>query len=475
MPQSDVDPSAPDAARDDYSEIAIRLDEQGEVVDANFHATEFSGLGTISQGRRLADMPALVARVFGICPVSHLVASARACEEVMSLSVPPVAASLREMMSLAEIVQSHALSFFHLSSPELLFGFEPGTARRDLPEIAEAAPRLARDGLAVRRFGQQIVEGLGGRRLRAGWIVPGGVNHPLQPELREQILAGVPDTLERIRRTLGWYKDTLAPWADEASSFAHVPTLYLGLVKGDGTAAYTDGELRVRDCEGKLLADRRDPRPYWEYLGESVDPSTGDKSSYWNDLGWPEGLYRVGPLARLNVVDRLGTAEADDELQSYRTRLGRLPASSFYYHHARLIEILHCVERIAGIVSDPAILGEDVLAVGEPDRPEGVGFCEAPRGMLLHHYRVDEKGLVEWADLVNATGQNNLAMNRGVLEVARRYVQRNEMPAGMLNRVEAVIRCFDPCLSSAAYAIGEMPLRLQLIGPDGRILDELAR
>jgi len=470
--EGDIDPRA---RADDHCEITIGLDEEGELLEATFHATEFQGFARISQGRPLLDMASLVARVFGICPVSHLVASAKACEEVMSLTVPPVAASLRRMMCLAEIVQSHALSFFHLSSPDLLFGVDAGAAGHDLQEVAGAGRQLAGDGVAVRRFGQRIVERLGGKRLGAGWIVPGGVSHPLERELREEILAGVPDALERVRRTLAWYKANLAPWADEASAFADAPSLYMGLVEPDGSAAYSDGDLRVIDGAGNLLADHRDPRPYWEYLVESVDPSSGETATYWSDLGRPEGLYRVGPLARLNVIDQLGTAEADRELQLYRTRLGRLPASSFYYHHARLIEILHCVQQIADIVSDPGILGEQVRAVGEPDRREGVGVSEAPRGTLLHHYRVDENGLVEWADLVNATGQNNPAMNRGVLEVARKFVRGNEMPAGMLNRVEAVIRCFDPCLSSSAYAIGEMPIRLQLVGAEGQVLDELAR
>ena len=458
-----------------HSKITIQLDELGQVVDAHYHVTQFRGFERISQGRPFHEMPALMARICGICPVSHLIASAKTCEEIMAVSIPPVAVNLRRVMNLAQMVQSHALSFFHLSSPDLLLGFDADAAGRNFLGVAAAAPQLALDGVAMRKFGQQIIERLGGKRVHPGWIVPGGVSHPLEPEIRDEILAGIPDALERIRRTLSWYKANVADWADEAAVFANFPSLYMGLVHENGDIAFSDGDLRVVDAAGYLVADHIDPRPYWDYLGESVEPWSFLKSTYWKDLGYPEGLYRVGPLARLNVIDQMGTPEADEELQQYRERLGRYPASSFYYHHARLIEILHCIHAIAALLSDPGILDDRVRAVAGANRSEGVGVSEAPRGTLLHHYRVDENGLIEWANLIIATGHNNLAMNRGVLEVARKYVHGTEIQESMLNRVEAVIRCFDPCLSCSTHAIGEMPLNVQLIGPNGQVLDELAR
>ncbi|MGA3352688.1 MAG: Ni/Fe hydrogenase subunit alpha [Acidimicrobiales bacterium] len=458
-----------------HARISIQLNEQGEVVDAHFHVTQFRGFERISQGRPFHEMPSLMARICGICPVSHLIASAKACEEVMAVSIPPVAVRLRRVMNLAQIVQSHALSFFHLSSPDLLLGFDADPTGRNFLGVAEAAPQLALDGVAMRKFGQQIIERLGGKRVHPGWIVPGGVSRPLQPAQRDEILSAVPDALDRIRRTLSWYKANVARWADEAATFANFPTLYMGLVHDDGNIGYSDGDLRVIDGAGNKLADHRDPKPYWEYLGESVEPWSYLKSTYWKDLGYPAGIYRVGPLARLNVIDQFGTSEADDELGQYREQLGRYPSSSFYYHHARLIEILDAINSIAANLSHPEILDDRVRAVAEPNRSEGVGVSEAPRGTLLHHYRVDANGSVEWANLVIATGHNNLAMNRGVLDVARKYVHGTQIPEPMLNRVEAVIRCFDPCLSCSTHAIGEMPLKIQLLDADGQVLDELAR
>jgi len=458
-----------------HSKITIQLDGNGEVSDAHFHVTQFRGFERLCQGRPVHEMPALMSRICGICPVSHLIASAKACDEILAVSIPPVAENLRRVMNLAQIVQSHALSFFHLSSPDLLFGFDSDPAGRNLLGVAAARPQLAHDGIALRKFGQQIIERLGGRRVHPGWVVPGGVSHPLEAEQREGILAAVPDALERVQRTLAWYTANLASWEEEAAAFGEFPSLYMGLVHDTGNAAYSDGALRVVDGEGNLLADLIDPKPYWTFIGEAVEPWSYLKSTYWKDLGYPEGLYRVGPLARLNVVDQLGTPEADAALEQYRQRLGRYPSSSFHYHYARLIEVLHGVAMIGQILSDPDILDPHVRVAAGINRSEGVGVSEAPRGTLFHHYRVDGDGLVEWANLIIATGHNNLAMNRGVREVAKRYVKSDRLEEGMLNRVEAVIRCFDPCLSCSSHAIGQMPLRILLLSADGAVLDEVRR
>ena len=458
-----------------HSKITIQLDTNGQVTDAHFHVTQFRGFERLCQGRPVHEMPALMSRICGICPVSHLIASAKACDEILAISIPAVAQNLRRVMNLAQIVQSHALSFFHLSSPDLLFGFTSDPAERNLIAVASARPQLAHDGIALRKFGQQIIERLGGRRIHPEWVVPGGVSHPLEADQREEILAAVPDALERVKRTLDWYTTNLSSWAEEAAAFGDFPSLYMGLVHETGNAAYSDGELRVVDSEGAMVADRIDPKPYWEYIGEAVEPWSYLKSTYWKDLGYPDGLYRVGPLARLNVVDQLGTPEADGALEEYRQRLGRYPSSSFHYHYARLIEILHGVTMIGQVLRDPDILDRRVRASAEINRGEGVGVSEAPRGTLFHHYRVDKDGLVEWANLVIATGHNNMAMNRGVREVARRYVKGDRLEEGMLNRVEAVIRCFDPCLSCSSHAIGKMPLRIQLLAADRSVLDEVRR
>lgn len=458
-----------------HSKITIHLDDRGEVTDAQFHVTQFRGFERIVQGRPIHEMPSIMARICGICPVSHLIASSKACDEILAVEPPPTGADLRRLMNLAQIVQSNALSFFHLSSPDLLFGFDADPAKRNILGVAKDNPQLALDGVGVRRFGQQIIEWLGGKRIHPAWIVPGGVDSPLTAETRDRILAAVPEAIAAIQRALDWYKSSLVRWEDEAASFGNFRSAYMGLVDKAGNPDYYDGWLRVMDADGKSLANRIDPRTYMDYLGEAVEPWSYLKSTYWKALGYPDGLYRVGPLARVIVADQMGTPRADVELGEFRHRLGRVPSSTFHYHYARLIDTLHAAERIEQILHGPDILSPRVKSFAGINRNEGIGVSEAPRGTLIHHYKVDDDGIVLWANLVIATGHNNLAMNRSVKQVAQQYVKSAKLTESMLNRVEAVIRCYDPCLSCSTHALGEMALDIQLMGPDGAVLDQLRR
>jgi NAD-reducing hydrogenase large subunit len=458
-----------------HSKITIHLDDRGEVSDAQFHVTQFRGFERIVQGRPIHEMPSIMARICGICPVSHLIASSKACDQILAVEPPPAGADLRRVINLAQIVQSNALSFFHLSSPDLLFGFDAEPAKRNIIGVAQAHPQLARDGIGVRRFGQQIIEWLGGKRIHPSWVVPGGVDAPLTAETRDRILSTIPEAIAAIDRALAWYKASVMRWADEAAVFGDFRSAFMGLVDEAGDIDYYDGRLRVMDADGGMLADGVDPRTYADYLGEAVEPSSYLKSTYWKAIGYPDGVYRVGPLARLIVADQMGTPRADAELGEFRDRLGRVPSSSFHYHHARLIDALHAAERIDQILRKPHILSARVRSTARINANEGIGVSEAPRGTLIHHYRVDDDGIVQWANLVIATGHNNLAMNRSVRQVAQRYVKGATLSEPMLNRVEAVIRCYDPCLSCSTHALGEMALHLQLLGPDGALLDELIR
>ncbi|HEY7524075.1 MAG TPA: Ni/Fe hydrogenase subunit alpha [Candidatus Limnocylindrales bacterium] len=458
-----------------HSKITIHLDAAGAVDRAYFHVTQFRGFERMVQGRPIHEMPSIMARICGICPVSHLVASSKACDEILAVEPPPTGANLRRVMNLAQLVQSHALSFFHLSSPDLLFGFDGDPAVRNIVGVAQHHPQLARDGIAVRRFGQQIIEWLGGKRIHPAWVVPGGVDAPLTAEVRDRILSTIPDARDAIRRTLEWYRTELVDWEQEAAGLGAFPSAYMGLVDADGRADHYDGRLRVVGADGERLADDIDPRSYRDVIGEAVEPWSYLKSVYWKAAGYPAGMYRVGPLARLVVSDRLGTAEADGELDAFRSRVGRVPSSTIHYHSARLIEVLYGIERIAEILADPEILSPRVRSHAPINRNEGIGVSEAPRGTLIHHYRVDDDGIVQWANLVIATGHNNLAMNESVTQVARTYVRSDRLSEGMLNRVEAVIRCYDPCLSCSTHALGDMPLQIQLVSDRGVVLDEVRR
>jgi NAD-reducing hydrogenase large subunit len=458
-----------------HSRITIELDDQGLVADAHFHVTQFRGFERIVQGRPVHEMPSIMARICGICPVSHLIASSKACDEILAVEPPPTGVDLRRVINLAQVAQSNALSFFHLSSPDLLFGFDADPARRNIIALAHENPQLARDGVGVRKFGQQIIEWLGGKRIHPAWVLPGGVSAPLTADVRDRILATVPEAIAAVERALAWYKSSLVRWEEEATSFGNFRSAFMGLVDRQGNVDHYGGWLRVMDADGRLLEDRVDPRFYADYIGEAVEPWSYLKSTYWKPMGYPEGIYRVGPLARINVADAMGTPRADEELERFRWRLGRVPTSSFHYHYARLIDTLYAIERIEELLRGPDILSPRVRSKAEINRNEGIGVAEAPRGTLIHHYKVDDDGIVQWANLVIATGHNNLAMNKSVLQVAKRFVKSDRLAEPMLNRVEAVIRCYDPCLSCSTHAIGEMPLVIDLVDSDGRVLDSLAR
>lgn len=458
-----------------HAKITIQLDKNGQVDDAQFHVTQFRGFEKFSEGRPFREMPSLMARVCGICPVSHLMASAKACDALMAVRVPETADKLRRIMNLGQLVQSHALSFFYLSSPDFLLGMDSDPAQRHIFGVFEAEPEMARGGVRLRQFGQNIIKLLGGKRIHPAWVIPGGVSDPLTAEKRDEILKDLPEMKAFAQKSLAWFLPLLDQFRDEIAHFANFPTMHMGLVTPTGELEHYDGILRMIDAEGNIVNANIPHQRYSDYIGESVVDWSYLKSPYYLPMGYPEGTYRVGPLSRLNIAERAGTPLADEAFAEFKTLPVEERQSSFHYHYARLVEIIYGIEKIEQLLNEPDILDTRVKASAGPNSLEGVGISEAPRGTLLHHYRIDENGLITWANLIIATGNNNLAMNQGVLQVAKQYVNSSKIQEGMLNRVEAVIRTFDPCLSCSTHALGQMPLRVQLLTPDQQVIDELTR
>jgi NAD-reducing hydrogenase large subunit len=393
----------------------------------------------------------------------------------MSVRIPHTAAQLRRLLNLAQMVQSHALSFFYLASPDLLLGMESDPKLRNILGLAAAKPELGRAGIALRRIGQSIIELLGDKRIHPGWVVPGGVTEPLSQEKRDKILAMLPEAYSSIGLALSAYKQISNKFQPEIDVFANFPSNYMSLISEEEAIDFTDGALRLIDSTGAIIEDGITAARYTEVIGEAVENYSYTKFAYYKPLGYPDGSYRVGPLARLNIVKSMGTPRAEKELAEFKQLSAGPVSSSFHYHHARLVEILYGIEKIEEILSDSRILDKHVRATAGVNRLEGAGQAEAPRGVLHHHYKVDENGKITWANLVIATGQNNNAMNRGVLQAARHYVKDGKFTEGVLNRVEAVVRTFDPCLSCSTHAFGQMPLVISLLSADGELVDQVAR
>lgn len=462
-----------------HAKITLHLDDGGSVADARFHVTEFRGFEEFCRGRPVWEMPAITARTCGICPMSHLIASSKAGDAIMAVQPPPAAVRLRVLANLGQIIQSHALSFFHLSAPDLLLGMDADPADRNVFALMAKEPDVVRGGIRLRQFGQEVNAAVSGRRIHGPRIVDGGVAEALSADDRRALAAWTDEardtTLDSIRR----FTDLLDDFDREVASFGSFPTMFLGHVTADGRWESYDGGLRVVDAEGAIVADHLDPTEYRTWIGEQSNGDSFLKSPYWRDAATDDdvtaGMYRVGPLARLNVCEAFGTPLADAALAEYRQRGGRIVTSSFYYHYARLIEVLACVEMVAQMLDDPDITDRHVRAQAGVNRLRGVGASEAPRGTLFHDYTVDEHGLVQSVNMVIATGQNNLAMNRAVLQIAREFVNGGGVADGVLNRLEAGIRAFDPCLSCSTHALGQMPFVVDIVDPDGATLRQLRR
>ena len=459
-----------------HARITLQLGDAGEVEDAKFHLTQFRGFEKFCEGRPYREMPALTARTCGICPVSHVLASNKACDHLLSVGIPPTGEKLRRIINLAQITQSHALSFFHLSSPDLLLGWDSDPVSRNIFGVMRQDPALAKDGIRLRQIGQTIIETLGGKKIHPTWVVPGGVSESLTQEKRDAMLKLIPEGLDIAKRTYAFFKTLVPKFKDEASHFGNQPTMFLSLVSPKGHLEHYDGLLRLKDAQGRILEDMVPPHEYERLIGEAVEDFSYMKFPYYKPHGYPKGIYRVGPLARLNNIDACGTPYADVALAEFHMLQESGPiASSFHYHYARLVEIIYALEMMERLLKDPTILDARVRARARSNRYEGIGVTEAPRGILMHHYRIDDAGLITWVNLIIATGHNNLAMNQSIRQVADAYVDGNNLQEGMLNRVEAVIRCFDPCLSCASHAFGEMPLAIELKDATGRVVDTLRR
>lgn len=451
-----------------HAKVNVHLDDAGNVEKARFHVNEFRGFEKFCEGRLFYEMPIITERICGICPVSHHLASAKACDQVLGVEPPRPATLLRELMHMGQMIQSHSMHFFELAGPDLLFGFDADPAIRNVVGIVQANPELALKAVRLRKFGQEIIARVGDRRIHPNFAVPGGVNKALAPADRDAMLHDIRDMIAFVQDGIAVMKGWMERHQKELQTFASFPTAYLSMVDADNAVALFDGKLRLVDPCRKQL-EMFDGRKYLEYIGEHVENWSYLKFPFYRKQGWPHGVYRVGPLGRLNVADRVATPLAQKEFELYRQMTGGQPAEgSLYYHYARLIEDLYALERAEQLLQDPEITSKDIRAAGRVTNHEGVGVIEAPRGTLWHHYWVDENGQLEKVNLIVATGSNNYAMSRAVEEVAKQCVRGDNVTEGALNRVEAAIRCYDPCLSCSTHAVGRMPIEMAVYDIAGR-------
>ena len=459
-----------------HGKVTILLDAQNKVQQVRLHIVEFRGFEKFIEGRPYWEVPVMVQRLCGICPVSHHLAASKALDHVVgAMPVTPSADKIRRLMHYGQVMQSNALHFFHLASPDLLFGFDSEVNRRNIVGVAAAHPDIAKKGVLLRKYGQEVIRATAGKRVHGTGSVPGGVNKHVSADDRELLLRDV-------QQMIHWAQDAV----DIAKTLhAQNPALYdrfgafrsnmLSLVRADGALDLYDGVIRARDADGVVLFDGASDQGYLDLIEEEVKPWTYMKFPFLKSLGREKGWYRVGPLARLQNCDFIPSPLAETQRREFLAwGKGQPIHAPLAYHWARMIEVLHCMEVIAELLDDPDILAGELMAQGER-RHSGVGVIEAPRGTLIHHYEVGDDDLVTMCNLIVSTTHNNQAMNEAVRSVAREYLDGKELTEGLLNHLEVAIRAYDPCLSCATHALGQMPLQLTLLGADGELLDRVLR
>ncbi|HRF63180.1 MAG TPA: Ni/Fe hydrogenase subunit alpha [Candidatus Competibacter sp.] len=460
-----------------HGKVTLLVDKEHHIRQARLHIVEFRGFEKFIQGRPYWELPVVVQRLCGICPVSHHLAAAKAVDQLIgALEIPPTAEKIRRLMHYGQTLQSHAVHFFHLASPDFLFDFDDTTAHRNIGGVMADYPDIARQGVRLRKYGQEIIRATAGKRVHGTGAIPGGVNKALTLQERNALLTDLDLMVQWGRSILKLIKSAYGQNPGYFTYFATIRTNYLSLIRADGALDLYHGGLRARNETGTVLFDHLDYRRYSQVLREQVKPWSYMKFPFINSLGPEKGWYRVGPLARINNCDFIPTPLAEEERKEFMALGNGEPIHvTLAYHWARMIELLHAIEAIRELLLDPDIFGDELVVRGEMAR-EGIGVIEAPRGTLFHHYRMNEDGLIEKANLIVSTTNNNQAMNESIRQVAERYLDGKELTEPLLNQIEVAVRAYDPCLSCATHALGQMPLHVTLVEEDsGEVLDGLVR
>lgn len=455
-----------------HGKVTVHLDDQNEVSEARLHIVEFRGFERFIQGRLLWEVPVIVQRLCGICPVSHHLAAAKAMDNVVGVDqLTPTAEKMRRLMHYGQIMQSNVLHFFHLSSPDLLFGFSAPSEKRNIFNVIKAYPELAKKGIFMRKYGQEVIEATAGKKIHGNTAVPGGITKNLSIKERDALLKDIDQMISWAEEAVEISKNYTLKNLELVNSFANFNSHYMSLVREDGALDLYHGDLRAVDSNGNLIFDQVDYKGFDNYLQEEVKPWSYMKFPFIKSRGNVDGWYRVGPLARMNTISFIDTPLANAQHKVFKEFGQHKPVSnSLCYHWARMIEVLHCTEKIKELLLDPDLQGNDLILKGER-RESGIAVIEAPRGSLFHEYKVDEHDIVTYCNLIVSTTHNNTAMNRAVTSVAKRYLGgQKKISEAMMNHIEVAVRAYDPCLSCATHALGQMPLQVELFNAEGKLL-----
>ena len=471
-----------------HGKIEIFLNDEGNVDKAFFQVPELRGFEKFSEGRMAEEMPRITSKICGVCPTAHHMAAGKALDDLYKVDPPPAAKKIRELVNSSFMAEDHTLHFFFLGGPDFIVGPQaPAGERNILGVIQKVGLDTGKKVISIRKRLRDIITKQGGKVIHPVCNLPGGVSKGITKEDREEYIQTGKDAVEFAKFTLKAFEDIVLKNKEYVDVivgdiYKH-KTYYMGLVDENNKVNFYDGDIRVVDPEGKEFAKFK-PSEYLNHIGEHVEPWSYIKFPYLKDVGWKgfvdgkdSGVYRVAPLARLNVADGMATPLAQAEYEKLYGTLGGKPVhNTLAYHWARLVELLYAAERLLELAQDEEILDPNVRNIPTAVPDEGIGVVEAPRGTLIHHYKTDERGILTDINLIVATLNNSAAMCMSIEKAARGLIKGGEVSDGLLNMVEMAFRAYDPCLACATHSLpGKMPLEIKIRNREGRVIKTLMR
>lgn len=458
-----------------HGKIDIHLDDSGEVEHAYFQVPELRGFEAFCVGRPAEEMPQITSRICGVCPSAHHMAAARALDDLFGVTPPHTARVIRELFYNLFMFEDHLLHFFFLGGPDFIVGPDAPKEKRNILGVIETVGvDVGKQVIEIRKRCRHLMAELGGKPIHPVLGLPGGVAKQVAPETAEALKAFAADAVAFAQFTLKAFDDIVLgnkTYLDIILGDSYfLKTSYMGMVDAENRVNFYDGDIRVVDPDGKEI-ERFKPRQYADIIAEHVEPWTYIKFPYLKKQGWngfneesATGIFRVAPIARLNVADGMATPLAQEQYERLFSTLGGKPVhNTLAIHWARLVEVLYAAERLLELASDTELTSDNIRNMQFATPKEGVGIVEAPRGTLIHHYETDQNGMLTGANLIVATLNNSAAINMSVEKAARSLIHKGNVNDGLLNMVEMAFRAYDPCLSCATHAMpGKMPLEARI-------------
>lgn len=469
-----------------HGNVSIFLNDKGDVENAYLKIPELRGFEKFCIGRRAELMPQLTTRICGVCPVAHHFASVKALDAAFNVEPPSAAKKLRELMNCGYYIYDHTLHFYYLGGPDFIVGPDaPAEKRNILGVIEKAGLDVAKEVIKHRAYGQKITEILGGKATHPVCGLPGGISKPLSEENRQEIEKMAKSSVEFAQFSLKIFHDIVlgnSKYVEMIKSDAYtMKTYYMGTVDDKNNVNFYDGKIRVVDPSGKEFV-KFESKDYLKHIAEHVEEWTYAKFPYLKKIGWKglaygadSGVYRVGPLGRLNAADGMATPLAQAEYEVMFKTLGKPVHGTLAFHWARLIELLYAAERAVQLAKDPEITSTQIR--NKPGAPgEGIGIVEAARGTLIHHYVLDKDALVKDVNMIVATTNNYPAICMSIRDAAKGLIHGGKVDQGILNKVEMAFRAYDPCFGCAThFAVGQMPLTVEVFDSNRKLVQTLQR